>query len=226
MMSKAKRSSSSLRVRPQPALRIGKSERTRAALLNAAFDFMWTRPFRDMTVSAVTGTAGVSRSAFYHYFNDLHDLMETLLGMLQEEIFNASNPWLTDVGDPVALLGEAITGLVRVCHERGPLVRAVSDATATDRRLELAWIQFLGGYDDAGSARIEADQKQGLIPDFDARPMAIALNRLNASTLIHAFGQRPRSEPEPVREALVRVWISSLYGSKWIGNESSDLLRK
>jgi len=212
-------------VRPQPAPRIGKSERTRAALLNAAFDFIWTRPFRDMTVSSVTGTAGVSRSAFYHYFNDLHDLMETLLGMLQEEIFDAAKPWIADVGDPVALLGEGITGLVRVCHDRGPLVRAVSDAAATDRRLEIAWIQFLGGYDDAGSARIEADQKQGLTPDFDARPMAIALNRLNAYTLIHAFGQRPRSEPEPVREALVRVWISSLYGSKWIGNESSDLVR-
>jgi hypothetical protein len=64
-----------------------------------------------------------------------------------------------------------------------------------------------------------------LISDFDARPIAIALNRLNAYMLIQTFGQRPRSQPEPVREALARVWISTLYGSEWSGNGSSNLVR-
>ena len=104
-------------------------------------------------------------------------------------------------------------------------MRAVSDAATTDKRLDNAWTQFLAGFDDAASARIEADQKQGLIPEFDARPVAIALNRLDAYALIQAFGQRPRSQPEPVREALVRIWVSSLYGSEWLGKESSNLLR-
>ncbi len=170
--------------------------------------------------------AGTSRSAFYHYFEDLHELMETLLGMLQEEIFEAAEPWTAGVGDPVALLGESLAGLVRVGYERGPLVRAVSDAATTDKRLEKAWKQFLGRFDDAACARIEADQEQGLIPEFDPRPVAIALNRLDAFTLIEAFGQRPRSKPEPVRKALGRVWISTLYGSEWLRNESSNLVRK
>ena len=222
-MSKIKRSS--LRVHPKPVQKIGKSERTRAALLNAAFDFIWTHPFRDMTVSSVTGPAGVSRSAFYHHFSDLHELMETLLGMLQEEIFDTTKPWFAGVGDPVHLLAEALTGLVHVCHERGPLLRAVSDAAGTDTRFEIAWIQFLDKFDDAVWARIEADQKQGLIPDFDGRPVAIALNRLDAYTLIQAFGQHPRDKPETVREALVRIWISTLYGAEWFGGETSDLVR-
>ena len=40
-----------LRVDPQPVLKIGKSDRTRAAILNAALEFTWSRPFRDMTVN-------------------------------------------------------------------------------------------------------------------------------------------------------------------------------
>ena len=52
-----------------------------------------------------------------------------------------------------------------------------------------------------------------------------ALNRLDAYTLIQAFGQHPRSQPEPVREALARIWISTLYGSEWVGKESSTLIR-
>jgi len=225
-MSDRQKSLSPLRVSPQPVLKIPKSERTRAAILNAALDFLWSQPFRDMTVNAVMTSAGASRAAFYQYFSDLHTLMETLLAMVQEEIFDACSPWVTGVGDPVTLMGEALDGLVQVGYERGPFLRAITDAAATDRRFEEAWRQFLGRFDDAASVRIEADQEQSLIAHFDARPIAIALNRLDACTLIDSFGQHPRSQPEPVREALARVWISTLYGAEWLGKGSSDLVRQ
>ena len=145
--------------------------------------------------------------------------------MLQGEIFIASEPWLSSVGDPVALVNGALKQLVRVCHERGPFIRAMSDAATTDKRFERAWKQFLAGFDDAGTARIESDQEQGLIPDFPARPMATALNILDAYMLIDAFGQHPRKQQEPVRKALARIWISTLYGREWAGHETSTLIR-
>ena len=224
-MSVIKRSSSSLGISPEAVLKIGKAERTRAAILNAALDFVWAHPFRDMTVSLVTDPAGVSRSAFYQYFKDLHELMEALLDALKDDVMVATGPWFTGVGDPVVLLNESLDGLVKVCYQLGPILRATTDAATTDERLEKAWAQFVKQFDDAACARIEADQQQGLIPDFDARPVAIALNRLDAYTLIEAFGKRPRSKPEPVRDALARIWISTLYGSEWLGKGSSNLVR-
>jgi AcrR family transcriptional regulator len=224
-MTKNKKIPSPLRVDPQPVLKIGKSERTRAEILNSALDFIWSHPFRDMTVKLLMAPTSAGRSAFYQYFKDLHEVMETLLNILQDEIFDVAETWIAGVGDPVALLSEAITGLVHILHQRGPIVRAVSDAAPLDNRLEKAWLQFLGGFDDATCTRIEADQKQGLIQDFDARPVAIALTRLNAFALIDAFGQHPRSQPEPVREALFRIWVSTLYGANWLVNETSDLVR-
>jgi AcrR family transcriptional regulator len=205
--------------------KIGKSERTRAAILNAALEFVWSHPFRDMTVNALMSATGLSRSAFYQYFRDLHDLMETLLDMLKGEVLAVTGPWFECAGDPVVLLSESLAGLVDVCYRRGPILRATDDAAATDERLEKAWAQFVKQFDDAVATRIEADQEQGLIPEFDARPVAIALNRLDVYTLIEAFGQRPRSKPEPVSEALARIWISTLYGSEWLGKGSSNLVR-
>ena len=210
---------------PQPIPRIGKSERTRAAILDAALEFIWSHPFRDLTVKSLTTSAGLSRSAFYQYFDDLHDLMETLLDMLKGEVMAVTGPWFTGVGDPIALLNESLVGLVEVCYRLGPILRATDDAAASDKRLEHAWAQFVKQFDDAVTTRIEADQAQGLIPDFDARPVAIALNRMDAYTFIQAFGQRPRSKPEPVREALARIWISTLYGSEWLGSGPSNLVR-
>jgi AcrR family transcriptional regulator len=214
-----------LHVNPQPVSKIGKAERTRAAILDAALGFLWTRPFRELTVSELMESTGVSRSAFYQYFSGVHDLMQALQDMLLGEIFAAAEPWIAGTGDPVALMHETMTGLVRVCHERGPFIRGLSDAAAADEIFEEAWRQFLGAFDDAASARIQADQQQGLIPLFEARPVAFALNRLNASTLIDAFGQHPRIDLEPVREALTRIWVSTLYGNGWLEKESSDLVR-
>ena len=205
--------------------KIGKSERTRAAILDAALEFIWTDPFRDMTVKVLMDSTGLSRSAFYQYFDDLHDLMETLLNMLQDEIFAATGSWFTGVGDPIVFLKESLAGLVEVCYRLGPILRATVDAAASDKRLEKAWLEFMGEFDDAATTRIEVDQQQGLIPNFDARPVAFALNRLDAYTLIEAFGQRPRNKPEPVLAALTRIWVSTLYGSEYLGKGSSDLVR-
>jgi len=224
-MSDFKQSRSRPRVAPEPRPRIGKSERTRAAILDAALEFIWSHPFRDMTVNSLMTSTGLSRSAFYQYFEDLHDLMETLLDMLRAEVFAATGAWFTGVGNPIDLLNESLAGLVDVCYRLGPILRAADHAATTDDRFEKAWNQFVKQFDDAVTARIQADQAQGLIPNFEARPVAIALNRLDAYTLIEAFGQRPRSKPEPVRDALVRIWISTLYGSEWRENGPSDLVR-
>ena len=225
-MSDSKKPLRALRVTPQPVLKLGRAEHTRAAILNAAFDFVWKHPFRDMTVATVMASTGVSRPAFYQYFNDLHEVMETLLLMLQDEILGVVQPWVSGVGDPVALLHESIDGLVHVCHQRGPFLRAITDAATTDKRFEEDWRKFLRRFDETVCARIEADQAQSLIQAFDARPVAIALNRLDAYTLIEAFGRLPRKQPGPVQEALARIWVSTLYGTERLAGESPPLVRE
>jgi AcrR family transcriptional regulator len=221
-----KQPSSQLRAIPQPTSKILKSDRTRAAILNAALEFIWSRPFRDLTVNSLMASTDLSRSAFYQYFQDIHEMMETLLHMLAEEIFASANHWIEGVGDPVALLNETFEGLTQTCYRHGPFLRAVSDAATTDERFEKDWVQFLCEFDDAGITRIEADQAQGLIAAFEARPVAFSLNRLNAYTFINAFGERPRSKPKPIQDALARVWISTLYGAEWVEKGSSSLVRK
>ena len=189
-----------------------KSERTRQAILDAALEFLWAHPFRDLSIAELMSRAGASRSAFYQYFADLHDLMETLLHGLRDEIMDAAGPWFFDEGDPVPLLQETFVGLVGICYRRGPILRAVADAAASDERLERSWDAFLGGFDNAVADRIEQHQAAGQIPQFPARPVAVALNRLDASLLIEKFGRRPRGNPDSVRESLVRIWVSTLYG--------------
>ncbi len=203
-----------------PVNKVKKSERTRQAILDSALELLWSRPFRDITISDLMSITGAGRSAFYQYFDDLYGLMETLLLGLEEDIFEVAAPWFTGEGDTVVLLRESLSGLVRVCYEQGPLLRAVADASTTDERLESSWAGFLLQFDDAVTAHIEGQQAQGIIPAFDARPVAVALNRLDASLFVHAFGRHPRQNPELVLEAVTRIWISTLYQSSHTTEET------
>ena len=182
------------RMEPRPTGQLRKSDLTRAAILDAALEFLWIHPFREMTVGRLMALTGVSRSGFYHYFHDVHELMETLLSDLRARIFSVAAPWFTGTGDARDLLRESLAGLVRVCFESGPIVRAVSDAAPSDKRLEQAWLSFLTGFDEAVAERIEADQRLGLVPGMDAREIAVVLNRMDACTFVHAFGKHPRKE--------------------------------
>jgi len=211
---------------PEPIPRIGRSERTRAEILDAAFEYLWSRPFRDMTVNSLMATTSISRSAFYRYFDDIHELMQALLTRLESEILEGASPWLSENGDPVALLYESLVAEVRICYRHGPFIKAISDAAGTNAQLEDEWNWFLDRFDDAVSERIVADQELGLIEAFDPRPVATALNRVDAAMYVRAFGHRPRSRPEPIQEAITRVWVSTLYGQQWVTSRTSTLYRK
>jgi len=76
------------------ALSPRKSERTQQAILDSALGFLWIHPFRDLTVAELMSLAGASRPAFYQYFTDLHDLMETLLNGMRDDILDVAKPWL------------------------------------------------------------------------------------------------------------------------------------
>jgi len=76
------------------------------------------------------------------------------------------------------------------------------------------------------SERIVADQELGLIEAFDPRPVATALNRVDAAMYVRAFGHRPRSRPGPILDSIARVWISTLYGQQWATGRTSTLYRK
>ena len=212
-------------VEPEPIARIGQAERTRAEILDAAFDFLWSRPFRDMTVNALMETIPISRTAFYKHFDDIHGLMKALLTRLESEIMEGVSPWLSDDGDPVALLYESLAAEVQIGYRYGPFIKAVSDAAGTNAELEDEWNWLLDRFDAAVIERVTADQELGLIEAFDPRPVATALNRVNAAMYVRKFGHRPRSQPQPVIDAITRLWISALYGQQWATSHTSTLIR-
>ena len=189
-----------------------KSDRTQQSILDAALNYLWVHPYRELTVSELMSKAGSSRSAFYRYYEDLPAMMEHLLNEFKEKIMAATAAWLTGEGDPIPLLKESLGNMVKVSYQYGPILRAVLDAAPMNERLEKAWTRFAKDFDDAVTHQIEHQQKAGLIKPFDAHPVAMALNRMDSEMVSHHFGRRPRGSQTAVRDAIIRVWVATLYG--------------
>ncbi len=194
--------------------KLRKSEKTRLNILDAALEFLWTNPFRDLTVSGLTKKAGVSRTSFYQHFEDLHNLMEELLNDLEGEISAVAEPWFTAKSDVTLRLCESLHRVVTVCYHRGPILRAIYEAAPMDERLEYVWSEFVKSFDDSVAARIAQDQRDGLALDFDPQLIAIALNRMDIGVYVHHFGSNPRSDIQSVYESIARIWLNTIYGKE------------
>lgn len=189
-----------------------KSELTRQRILDCALDFLGSNPFRKLSITTLMESTGITRPAFYHYFADLHELMEALLLELQEELQAGANDWFTAGG--VGNLADALSEVVSICYRRGPILRAVVEAAPMDERLEGAWLAFVQGFDAQVAAGIANEQRSGTALQCNAQTMATVLNQMNIATFVRHFGQKPRRRKQEVVDTLLQVWLCTVYGEE------------
>ena len=185
---------------------------SRQLIVEAATQFLWEHPFRDLTTGALMNRTGLSRPAFYQYYRSVHELIEDLLQDIEARMHDVASPWFAGDGDSQDSLRRSLAGVVSVCVDHGHVFRAISEAAPLDERLEEAWSGFMERWDEAVTARILSEQEQGLIGPCDASALARALNMLDAAVLISEFGRRPQGDPKAVTETLFRIWQRTLYG--------------
>lgn len=194
-------------------------EEAERAILAAARAFLEEHPFREMKVESVMARTGLSRPAFYAYFDDRYELVTRLLEGIGGLLFALDRRWL--VGDPGAgraesarILREALVGGAETFGRYGPVLRAISDAASYDGRVEEV---YTGGLIErlivAVEARISRDVEAGITPaELDPGETARALVFMTERYLIDAYGTPRASNTDAVVRTLETVWIRTLYG--------------
>ena len=199
-------------------------EEAERAILAAARAFLEEHPFREMKVESVMARTGLSRPAFYAYFDDRYDLVTRLLEGIGGLLFALDRRWL--VGDPGAgraesarILREALGGGAETFERYGPVLRAISDAASYDGRVEGMYRSgLLERLVAAVAGRVARDVEAGLSPaDLDPQETARALVMMTERYLIDAYGRpvagRPR-DAAAVARTLEAVWVRTLYGGE------------
>jgi AcrR family transcriptional regulator len=190
-----------------------KPEEAERVILAAGRAFLEEHPFREMTVEGVMVRTGLSRPAFYAYFEDRYDLVTHLLDGVGGLLFALDWRWLsgTPGGDDAReVLVDGLRARSETFVEYGPVLRAISDAAGYDARVEEVY--------RGGLIRISRDIEAGVTPaELNPEQTARALVLMTERYLLDEFGQPERrpshQEAETILDTVEEVWVRTLYGS-------------
>lgn len=186
----------------------------RAALLAALEEILREGATLDaIGVADLTRRAGVTRSAFYFYFANLPTAVATLAERIHDDAALANEILLDTTQDPASRIRRAITGLFDAIDRDRHVFRAVLAARAADAGLRQFWENSRAEYAVPVGRLIAAERRAGHAPP-GADPTALAqmLLELNDRSLeLFALGIGPPRRKHV--EAVVSIWLRSIYGS-------------
>jgi AcrR family transcriptional regulator len=186
-------------------------ENTRRDILAAADRFLRERPYRELSVDVVMADTGLTRTAFYRHFDDLTELVLRLLEDVGRELVEVAARWQEISGrnypEPAR---HALREIVDFFERHGPLVRAITDAAATDERIERGYRGAIEAFITMVAAGLDTLVARGQLEPMDTRAISRALNLMNEAYLLDQFGSEPFGDPEVAFETLERVWLGAI----------------
>jgi AcrR family transcriptional regulator len=186
-------------------------EEVRERVLAAVTELVRERSFYELSVGDVMERAGIERTIFYRHFDDLADLLLRAATEAIESLYEAQIELDAerDEGDLDAVRS-AIEPAVRVYARHGPVLRAVSEAGASDPRIAARGAELRHRFNElaAGSLARLAGLRDN--PPADIAESARALNLMNEAYLRDAFGRTPRISAEEAIQTLTEIWAAFL----------------
>lgn len=190
-----------------------KGDERRSALLAALAEQLRVSSLDEINIADISRRAGVTRSAFYFYFENKAAAVGALMADMYDEGFAAAE-LLGGDGAMRDRTAAAIRAIFIGWGQRPHLVRALLDARAASTSVRDQFDAFQGSFVTVLTEVIEAERAAGLAPaGVDATALATALLDLNDRTLERVARAPEGFDWDQHLEAVVHVWVASIYGS-------------
>lgn len=197
----------------KPAKRIRRSpEAAEAEILDAAEQLLTEMPFRDLTVERVMERTGMKRSNFYNYFSDRNELVMGLVRRIEDENRAGTTGWIeAESDDPVEAARAGLLATVRVWRKHAHVLRAISEAAASDEAAQRFFRDGLvESYIVDVASRLRRERDAGTSEIEDPEEVARALLLMNVNYLSEALNGDVSDEV--AARVLQRIWLAALYG--------------
>ncbi len=117
-----------------------KGDRKESAILDTAWQLLGRQPLASITVEDLAGGAGISRSAFYFYFDSRDAVIAALSDRVAADIRSAMSAFFTTSDDAtIDDLRAAVAGYLERWHTHGSVLRAMSTLSESDADLRAFW---------------------------------------------------------------------------------------
>ncbi|CAN5798950.1 TetR/AcrR family transcriptional regulator [soil metagenome] len=188
-------------------------EDVRAKLVEAIGELAAESAFRDLTVDVIARRAGLSRSAFYFYFRDKHDLLIAAAAEVADDLYVEADCWWHGQGEPGALVREALTGVASVYARHGRLLGLAVEVSTYDPDVRAFWRSLVERFVDATADYLEGERVAGRVAPLDPRGTAESLVWMAERCFWLFLASSERSVAEVV-DQLAAVWMAAIYAER------------
>jgi len=188
-----------------------RGDRRRTALLESLDHYLRESSLDSINIADISRRAGVTRSAFYFYFENKASAVAALMEEMYDESFAAADLLRGD-GTPAENIDAMIRALFSTWDKHEHLFRASLDARATSATVRELWDSDRESFVPVVAAMIEAERAAGTAPPgVDATALAGVLLELN-DRMLERLALGGPLQREQLVEAVVAVWLHTIYG--------------
>ncbi|WP_019926615.1 TetR/AcrR family transcriptional regulator [Nocardia sp. BMG111209] len=188
-----------------------RGDQRRLALLRALDERLKVQLLDEINVADITAAAGVSRSAFYFYFEDKAACVAALGTQMHQEILTATRLLVDGDGSPHERLTGAIHGVFAAWRSHRHLFQAMLTARQRNQAVRELWDRTRKSFAPPLAALIDAERAAGIAPPGpDSHALATVLLELNERAL-EQFGATGPPDDEQRVETLIVIWWRAIY---------------
>ena len=190
---------------------LARGDRRRTALLEALDQHLRESSLESINIADISRSAGVTRSAFYFYFDNKASAVAALMEEMYDESMVAAD-LLRGEGTPAQRVEGMVRGLFSAWERHEHLYRAMYDARATSSTVRELWDNDRESFVPVVADVIEAERAAGTAPvGADATHLASVLLELNDRMLERLALGGPLGRDDLV-DAVVAIWVHTIYG--------------
>ncbi|GAB2888098.1 TetR/AcrR family transcriptional regulator [Nocardioides pacificus] len=185
----------------------------RAALLEALDEVLRESggDLEPVNIADISARAGVTRSAFYFYFENLPAAVAAVSQEMYDEILSVTDV-LVGQGPPRERITTTIHGLVDIWDRHRHLYRALLEAHHSSPGVRGMWETGRRMLAERIAEMIEAERAAGTAPPGpDAVPLATVLLDLNEN-LLERLTYVADSDATGLADATIAIWLRSVHG--------------
>ncbi|KRA31339.1 MULTISPECIES: TetR/AcrR family transcriptional regulator [unclassified Nocardioides] len=192
---------------------VNRGDLRRAALLEAFDELLREQSLEQVNVAEISRRAGVTRSAFYFYFESKAVAVLALMAELYDDASEATDLLVKAEGEPRERVRNVLASLFDSVDRTPHTYRALLEARASSPSVQELWDAGRAEFAGMVAEMIRRERASGHAVDGpDAATLAAVLLDLNDHSIErHARGTGPGREQHI--DAITHLWIQGIYGS-------------
>lgn len=189
-----------------------RSDSRRDAILDALELSLQKSSFDEINLADIAKRAGVSRSAFYFYFENKAAAVAALMERMVDDTFFVNDVFTMVDRSPEARIRIMLDGLFDTWERHRHMFAAMLTARGQSAAVREFWDSARASFVNSVTAMIRAERESGAAPDgIDATVLATVLLEVNDRLLERLTFGGPLSRRQ-LADGAAAIWLGAVYG--------------